>query len=149
MAFFAISSVKMATSGLSPLSGAYTVFKTRSSYLPGSNPCVLRSDCVSKTILISYSVYQGPYPHVDPAALPLLHELATSTFDSWDQHPELSSTPQEKLWTVFGNVLNNCAVIRTILETEALDERQYPKESFLVVLLRNVFLRVNEELASR
>lgn len=92
-------------------------------------------------------IAKGPYPYVDPAVIPLLDELAKSTYDYWDSDQKLED--QERLWSIAGIALSSCATIRSVLETETLDERRYPKESFLVVLIRNVLLGANAELMSR
>ena len=100
--------------------------------------------------MIQYDT-QGPYPFVEERARPLLEELRASNSDLHPDAYESASTQDDlhrRLETTFGITLSDCAAIRRVLAAEMLDGMQIPKQSFLIVLVRNILLHADIGLSS-
>ncbi|KAK2465496.1 hypothetical protein APHAL10511_002388 [Amanita phalloides] len=96
----------------------------------------------------------GPYPRVDGCAQPLVDGLratcATSSFDLWDLTENATDEDEsgQRFRASFGITLSDCASICNVVQVEKLDNVPIPKESFLVVLVRNVFLTFGPQVLS-
>ena len=94
---------------------------------------------------------QGPYPFVEERARPLLEELRASNSDLHPDAYESASTEDDlhrRLETTFGITLSDCAAIRRVLYEEKIDGMRIPKQSFLIVLVRNILLHADIGLSS-
>ncbi|KAK2467436.1 hypothetical protein APHAL10511_000671 [Amanita phalloides] len=96
----------------------------------------------------------GPYPRVHGYAQPLIDEVrascATLPLDLWDL-PKNATDEGESGWRFrasFGTTLGDCASICNVVQVEKLDNVPIPKESFLVVLVRNIFLTLSSQVLS-
>ena len=79
----------------------------------------------------------------------MLDELAKSPLNLWDcSRQEEREDINDDLWVVFRIVISDCNAIRRVLELESIDEIPYPKETYLVPLVRNVFLEAHREFAA-
>ncbi|KAK2465494.1 hypothetical protein APHAL10511_002386 [Amanita phalloides] len=96
----------------------------------------------------------GSYPCVDGCAQPLIDGLratcATSSFDLWDLTENATDEDEsgQRFRASFGTTLSDCASICNVVQVEKLDNVPIPKESFLVVLVRNVFLTLDSQVLS-
>ena len=100
--------------------------------------------------MIQYDT-QGPYPFVEERARPLLEELHASDSDLHSDVYESTSTKDDlhrRFETTFGITLSDCAAIRRVLDAEMLDGMLIPKQSFLIVLVRNILLHADIGLSS-
>ncbi|KAF8556408.1 hypothetical protein OG21DRAFT_1495507 [Imleria badia] len=66
--------------------------------------------------------------------------------DLWDS--SMDGEIDQRLRTVFNTALSDCARIQAVVKAECLTETLYPKESFLVILVRNVMLEAHERLSA-
>ncbi|KAK2467435.1 hypothetical protein APHAL10511_000670 [Amanita phalloides] len=96
----------------------------------------------------------GPYPRVDGYAQPLIDEVrascATLPLDLWDL-AENATDEDKSGWRFrasFGTTLSDCASICNVVQVEKLDNVPIPKESLLVVLVRNIFLTLSSQVLS-
>ena len=100
--------------------------------------------------MVQYNT-QGPYPFVEERARPLLEELRASDSNLHPDAYESASTQDDlhrRLETTFGITLSDCAAIRRVLDAEMLDGTLIPKQSFLIVLVRNILLHADIGLLS-
>ena len=88
---------------------------------------------------------------MEERARPLLEELRASDSDLHPDAYESASTEDDlhrRLETTFGITLSDCAAIRRVLDAETLDGTLIPKQSFLIVLVRNILLHADIGLLS-
>ena len=100
--------------------------------------------------MIRYNT-QGPYPFIEERARPLLEELRASDSDLHPDVDESASTEDDlhrRLETNFGITLSDCASIRRVLYEEKINGMLIPKQSFLIVLVRNILLHADIGLSS-
>jgi hypothetical protein len=72
-----------------------------------------------------------------------------SSADLWDSTDNIIDKEMEKrLHVVFNTALADCARIRAVIEAENLTGTPFPKESFLVILVRNAILDAHARLSS-
>ncbi|KAF8555888.1 hypothetical protein OG21DRAFT_1495912 [Imleria badia] len=95
----------------------------------------------------------GPVPYTNKRAVDLLDQLRASddasNVDLWDSADTvIDKETIQRLLVVFNTALVDCARIRAVVETENLTGTLYPKESFLVVLVRNAILDAHARLSS-
>lgn len=78
----------------------------------------------------------------------LYHELLDdSRVDDYvDELEQVDRDLQQRLWNAFGTVMNDCSTIRRVVDLEEIYDEKYPKESFLVVLVRNAIMSGDEGL---
>lgn len=69
--------------------------------------------------------------------------------DYVDEREEVDRDLQQLLWNAFGTVMGNCTTIRRVIELGELYNENYPKESFLVVLVRDAIMSGGEGLLWR
>ncbi|KAF8634984.1 hypothetical protein AX17_004051 [Amanita inopinata Kibby_2008] len=96
-------------------------------------------------------VKSGPYPRVYDGAVRLLDEVPTLAAASTPDirqttDTDTSSNLENRFRETFGTALIGCATVRLVLEDEEREYSPIPKESFLVVLLRNVLLYAYRDL---
>ena len=100
----------------------------------------------------SFISSKGPLPYTNWRAIKLLDQLRASddasNVDLWDDaHRTVDEDTKERLHAVFNTALVDCARIRAVVETESLTGTPHPKESFLVVLVRNAIFNAHPRLS--
>ncbi|KAH0838790.1 hypothetical protein J3R83DRAFT_7166 [Lanmaoa asiatica] len=95
----------------------------------------------------------GPVPYTNERVLDLLDHLRVSDdaacVDLWDHTDQIIDKGlQQRLHVAFNSALADCARIRAVVEAENLTETPFPKESFLVILVRNAILDAHTRLSS-
>ena len=69
--------------------------------------------------------------------------------DLWDSTDNtIDKEMEQRLHVVFNTALADCARIRAVIEAENLTDTPFPKESFLVILVRNAILDAHARLSS-
>jgi len=72
-----------------------------------------------------------------------------SSVDLWESSDNIIDKEMERrLYAVFNTALADCARIRAVIEVEHLTDTPLPKESFLVILVRNAVLGAHARLSS-
>ncbi|KAI6012279.1 hypothetical protein EDC04DRAFT_732027 [Pisolithus marmoratus] len=93
-----------------------------------------------------------PPPYTDKRAVHLLDQLGTiddpSTCHLWEHVDMVDDNLQQRLNLAFSTALSDCARIQVAIEREELSGTSVPKESFIVVLMRNAILNVSPGLNS-
>ncbi|KAF8123307.1 hypothetical protein EV363DRAFT_1180446 [Boletus edulis] len=95
----------------------------------------------------------GLAPYTNKRVIDLVHQLRASddasNIDLWDTMDRIVDKEMEqRLHVVFNTALIDCARIRAVIEAERLTDTPYPKESFLVILVRNAILDAHAQLSS-
>ena len=78
----------------------------------------------------------------------MLDELRASGSDFPLGLSEADDDLHQRLTTTFGITLSDCAALRNALDIERLDGVRIPKQSFLVVIVRNMLLHADMGLSS-
>ena len=83
----------------------------------------------------------------------LLNQLRASddvsSVNLWDSTDNIIDKEMEqRLHVVFNTALADCARIRAVIEAENLMDTPFPKESFLVILVRNAILDAQSRISS-
>ena len=102
--------------------------------------------------LIPHS-YKGSVPYTNETVIRLIDQLRASddasNIDLWDSTDKIfDKNMEQRLHVVFKTALLDCARIQAVIEAEDLTDIPYPKESFLVILVRNAVLDVHPLLSS-
>ncbi|KAF8439348.1 hypothetical protein L210DRAFT_3630922 [Boletus edulis BED1] len=95
----------------------------------------------------------GLAPYINKRVTDLVHQLRASddafNIDLWDSMDRIVDKEMEqRLHVVFNTALIDCARIRAAVKAERLTDTPYPKESFLVILVRNAILDAHVQLSS-
>lgn len=96
---------------------------------------------------------QDSVPYTNVRVIDLLGQVRAlddaSNPDLWDSSDTIiDKETEQRLHVVFNTALVDCARIRAVVETENLTDTPYPKESFLVVLVRNAVLYAHAPLSA-
>ncbi|KAK2464346.1 hypothetical protein APHAL10511_003803 [Amanita phalloides] len=115
---------------------------------------IQRAQAMQDALRLPAWLKSGPYPRVDGYAQPIINELrascATLSLDFWDLAENATDEDQSgrRFRAGLGITLSDCASIRNVVQVEKLDDVPIPKESFLVVLVRNVFTTLVPQVLS-
>ncbi|KAN0101122.1 hypothetical protein V8E55_001106 [Tylopilus felleus] len=90
--------------------------------------------------------------YASDGVIDLLDQLCpddASNVDLWDTTDTIMDKETERrLCAVFNTALVDCARIRAVIEAEDITDTPFPKESFLVILVRNAILEAHTRLYS-
>ncbi|KAG6371760.1 hypothetical protein JVT61DRAFT_9112 [Boletus reticuloceps] len=100
-----------------------------------------------------FASHKGLAPYTNKHVIDLVHQLRASddasNIDLWDSMDRIVDKEMEqRLHVVFNTALIDCARIRAVIEAERLTDTPYPKESFLIILVRNAILDAHAQLSS-
>ncbi|KAF8139653.1 hypothetical protein EV363DRAFT_1444121 [Boletus edulis] len=95
----------------------------------------------------------GLAPYTNKRVIDLVHQLRASddasNIDLWDSMDRIVDKEMEqRLHVVFDTALIDCARIRAVVKAERLTDTPYPKESFLVIFVRNAIMDAHAQLSS-
>ena len=100
-----------------------------------------------------FASHKDPVPYTNKRVIDLLDQLRASddasSVDLWDSADTIIDKDMERRQhVVFNSALVDCARIRAVIEAENLTGTPFPKESFLVILVRNAILDAHARLSS-
>ncbi|KAF8139652.1 hypothetical protein EV363DRAFT_1426160 [Boletus edulis] len=95
----------------------------------------------------------GPIPYINQRAIDLIDQLRASddasNVDLWDAPDKIiDKDTEQRLNVVFNSALVDCASVQAVVKAEGIAGTPYPKESFLVMLVRNAILDAHAQLSS-
>ena len=96
---------------------------------------------------------KGSVPYINETVIHLIDQLRASddvsNTDLWDSTDKVfDKNTKQRLHVVFQTALLDCARIQAVIKAEDLTDTPYPKESFLVILVRNAVLNAHASLSS-